>query len=86
MDRAVQRLYTSIGNTKVTDHKVLPVPSAATLSLAGPDRIELSDALFRTEAAILRLRLYITWNTTYASGKSELLSINNMSIACIWFK
>ena len=31
----------------------LPVPSAATLSFAGPERTELSDALFKAEAAIL---------------------------------
>ena len=35
--------------------KILPVPSAATLSLAGRDKTELSEALFRAEAAMLTM-------------------------------
>ena len=40
-------------NSQLTFLGISPVPSAATLSLAGSERTELSDALFKAEAAMI---------------------------------
>ena len=45
--------------------KSVPVPSAATLSLAGLEKTELSDALFRAEVAIAQADNCCKWLVKY---------------------